>query len=212
MTISFLLALAALAAGSGELRPEIRNVRICSPKIAVSRAHADSEAFVGGQIRVDMSFAKNTAKTPVLRLCCLCEAAGALSVQTVFLDRLRTYDAMREADKTAAFKAAGMVVSGKDREAYYADPAKFTPWLPEVTKVSFAGAVYGTGDVNRGFFRLGRSSSIPKVLLYRIEIWQNGTLVAKYESSRAGLGKYEIPDDWHVWKRHPQKFRYVEAR
>jgi len=212
MTFAMLSLAAALTAGAAELKPEIRNVRICSPKIAVSRAHADSSAFVTGQFRVDMSFARNTAKMPVVRLVCLCEAAGAMSVQTVFLNRLRTYDPMRDSERSAALKAAGVTVSGKERDAYLGDPSKFTPLLPEVTKAAFAGAVYGTGDVDRGFFRLGRSATIPKILLYRIEVWQNGVLVARHDSSRTGLGSYEIPPDWYLPKKYPQKFVYVDVR
>jgi len=49
-------------------------------------------------------------------------------------------------------------------------------------------------------------------LLYRIEVWQNGVRAAAYDSSRAGLGSYEIPDDWHLWKKYPQKFKYADIR
>jgi len=211
MTITaFLVAAVTVAAPAP--KAEIRNVRITSPKILVSREKSDSDVNVGGQIRVDMSFAKKTARKPVLRLVCLCEANAGLTVHTVFLDRPRTYSGMGRSEIQEAFKSAGIEIPYKEREATLADPAKFTPYLPEVTKDAYASAVYGLADVKRGFFRLGRTQALPKVLLYRIELWQNGVQVASYDSSRSGLGTYEIPEDWHLLKKYPQKFKYAEMR
>lgn len=213
MTLTHLLLFAALTASpSAAPKAEIRNVRIISPKIFVSREHAGKEALVTGQFRVDMSFSKNTARKPVLRLSCLCEADGALSVHTVFLDRPRTTEGMRRSAIMEAYRNAQVEIPFKEREQAYADPAKFTPHLPEVTRGAYSGAVYGTGEIGRGFFRLGRSGSLPKVILHRVEVWQNGALAASSESSRSGLGRYDIPDDWYEWKRHPQKFKYVDIR
>ena len=210
--VAAMMLVAALAAAANTPKAEVRNVRIASPKIVVSRAHAGSDAIVTGQIRVDMSFARPTARKPVLKLACLCEAGGALSVHTIFLDRPRTTEGMRRSEIMAAFKRAGVEIPFAERAAAYADPATFTPHLAEVAKKTFTAAVYGTADVDRGFFRLGRSETLPRVLLYRIEIWQNGVRVATYESSRAGLGPYDIPADWHVWKKHPEKFTYADIR
>lgn len=212
--IAALLSLVAALTATPSAAPkaEVRNVRIFAPKIAVSREAAGKEAQVTGQIRVDMSFAKNSARKPVLRLSCLCEVDGALSVHTIFLDRPRTTEGMRRSAIMEAYRNAQVEIPHKEREQAYADPAKFTPHLPEVTRAAYAGAVYGTGEISRGFFRLGRSGSLPKVILHRVEVWQNGALVASCESSRSGLGGYDIPDDWYEWKRHPQKFKYMDIR
>lgn len=211
MTASaFILIAAALA--SAAPKPEVRNVRIYTPKVFVSRAKSDSDAIVTGQFRVDMSFARATAKKPVVRLVSVCEVNGALVAHNVFLDRPHTCDAMKRGDVMAAFKQAGIDIPFKEREQAYSDPAKFTPLLPEVSREAYSSAVYGTAEVNRGFFRLGRSTAPPKVVAYRIELWQNGAMVASWDSPKTGLGKYAMPDDWYVWKKHPQKFKYVDVR
>ena len=207
---AFVLLAAALA--SAAPKPEVRNVRISSPKLTVSRAKSGSDAIVTGQFHVDMSFARATAKKPVLRLVSVCEANGALVAHNVFLDRPRTCDAMKRGEIMAAYRQAGVDIPFKEREQAYSDPARFTPLLSEVSKDAYSTAVYGTADIGRGFFRLGRCAAPPRVVVFRLELWQNGVMVASWESSGAGLSKYALPDDWHVWRKHPQKFRYVDVR
>ena len=209
MSIPGLILLAALAAAP---QAEIRNVRISSPKLSVSREKAESESQVTGQFKVEMSFAKKTAKKPVVRLACLSEIDGALVANCIFLDRPGTEKGMNRSEIAGALKASGVEIPWKDRERMQADPSKFTPDLPEVVRETYASAIYGTADIRHGFFRFGRSEKPPKILLYRIEVWQNGVLAAKFDSSRTGLGAYDIPADWHEWKKYPQKFRYAEIR
>lgn len=203
---------AAFAAGAAAPPPEVRNVRISSPKIQLSREKSDSDVQVTGMFKVEMSFAKKTAKKPVMRLACLCEVNGTLLANCIFLDRPGENRGLGRSEVMAAFKASGEKDGSKEAEAFCADPAKFTPHLAEVAKETYQSATYGTPDLRRGFFRLGRSEKMPKLVLYRIEVWQNGALQAKYESSRAGLGAYGIPADWYEWKKYPQKFKYAEIR
>ena len=209
MILPGLFLLAALAAAP---QAEIRNVRISSPKILLSREKSGSEVQVAGQFKVEMSFAKKTAKKPVVRLACLCEINGELVANCIFLDRPDTATGMSRSDVTAALKASGAEIPWKEQEKWRTDPSKFTPYLSEVVREAYAVAIYGTADLKRGFFRLGRSEKQPRLLLYRIEVWQNGACVAKFESSRTGLGAYDIPTDWHEWKRYPKKFKYADIR
>ena len=209
MNISALFLLAALVAAP---QAEIRNVRISSPKILLSREKSGSEVQVAGQFKVEMSFAKKTAKKPVVRLACLSEIDGALVANCIFLDRPGTEKGMNRSEIAGALKLSGVEIPWKDRERMQADPSKFTPYLPEVVRETYVSAIYGTADIRHGFFRFGRSEKPPKVLLYRIEVWQNGVLAAKFDSSRTGLGAYDIPADWHEWKKYPQKFKYNEIR
>lgn len=211
MTFHIALALAA-ALSSAAPKAEVRNVRISTPKLTVSRAKSSSSAIVTGQFRIDMSFARATAKTPVVRLTAVCEADGSLVAYNAFLDKPGTNNAMKRGDVMSAFKRAGVEIPSKEREKAYSDPAMFTSLLPEVSKDAYSSAVYGTSEVDRGFFRLGRCSAMPKIVIYRIELWQNGVMAASWESSKTGLGKYDLPDDWHAWRKHPQKFRYVDVR
>ena len=191
---------------------EVRNVRISSPKIQLSREKADSEVQVAGQFKIEMSFAKKTAKKPVVRFVCLNEVNGSLVANCIFLDRPDTGKGMSRSEIQAAFKGAGVEVPSASREKMYSDPALFTPYLSEVTRDAYATATYGTAELKHGFFRLGRSETMPKLLLYRIEVWQNGKMAASFDSPRTGLGAYDIPKDWHVWKKYPQKIKYAEIR
>ena len=210
MSASALCLFAALAAAAPQA--EVRNVRISSPRILLSREKSESDVQVAGQFKVDMSFARSTAKKPVVRLACLCEANGELVANCIFLDRPDTNSGMSRSEIQAALKASGLKEGAVDGERFRTDPSKFTPHLAEVAKAAYMSANYGTSGLGRGFFRLGRSKQMPKLLLYRIEVWQNGLCVAKHESSRTGLGAYDIPPDWHEWKRYPKKFKYAEIR
>ena len=210
MSVLASLLFAALAAAAPQA--EIRNVRISSPKIMLSREKSGSDVLISGHFKVEMSFVKKTAKKPVMCLTCLCEVNGALVASCIFLDKPETNRGLNRSEIAAALKASGVKEDSKAGEGFRADPAKFTPYLGEVTKETYMSATYGTPDLDRGFFRLGRSEKMPRLILYRIEVWQNGSCVAKHESSRTGLGAYEIPADWHEWKKYPQKFKYVEIR
>ena len=209
MILSGLILLAALAAAP---QAEIRNVRISSPKLSVSREKAGSENQVTGQFKVEMSFAKKTVRRPVVRLACLCEVNGALVANCVFLGKPDTAKGLTRSEVTAALKAAGLATDPKEVERLRSDPSKFTQGLSEVSGAEYASATYGTAELKHGFFRIGRSEKIPKLLLYRIEVWQNGVLVAKHDSSRTGLGAYDIPVDWYEWGKYPRKFKYAETR
>ena len=209
MILSGLFLLAALAAVP---QAEIRNVRISSPKILLSREKSGSDVQVAGQFKVDMSFAKKAVRRPVVRLACLCEVNGALIANCIFLGKPDTAKGLTRSEVTAALKAAGLATDPKEVERLRSDPSKFTQGLSEVSGAEYASATYGTAELKRGFFRLGRSEKMPKLLLYRIEVWQNGVLVAKHDSSRTGLGAYDIPVDWYEWGKYPRKFKYAETR
>ena len=211
MVASFLLA-ALLAANAAQPKAEVRNVRFMSPRLAVSREKAGSPALVNGQVKVDMSFSRETVRMPVLRITCIVEVGGELVCHAINLSRPRTSAPLSRGDVMAAYKDAGVEIPSKDREQALSDPARFTPYLREVSRSAYASAVYGTADANKGFFRLGKTDKMPKLQLFRMELWQNGALAGFHESSHAGLGAYAIPADWHVWKKHPQRFRYAEVR
>ena len=204
--------LAVLAVGAAAPKAEVRNVRISSPKILLSREKSESDVQVTGMFKVEMSFAKKTARKPVMRLTCLCEVNGELLANCIFLERPDTTRGLSRSEIMAAFKASGLKDGAKEKEGFRTDPAKFTPFLAEVAKENYLSGTYGKPDLNSGFFRLGRSEKMPRLILYRIEVWQNGVRLAKFESPRTGLGAYDIPADWYEWGKYPQKFKYAEIR
>lgn len=213
--LSLILSVAAVAAAlAAETapQPEVRNVRFHSPRLAVSRAHADSTAFIRGQLRTDMSFARATARKPILRIVCLCEVDGALVMYQGFWDRPKTYVPMGQSEISEAFKNAGVELKGKEREEAYQDLEQITKCLPEVSRDGYTAITYGANGMNSGFFRVDKRGAQVKIVVFRLELWQNGSLVASYDSPSTGTGKYELPADWHAWKRYPQKFKYVRGR
>ena len=210
---TLLAVILAAAAAAPAPKAEVRNVRFSSPKLSVSRPNPRSAAVVRGQLKVDMSFARESVRMPVLRVICIVEADGALSCHCINLGKPRTCDPLSRGDIMAAFKAAGEEIPSKEREAALSDPARFTRVLPEVSRTAYASVAYGAVESNKGFFRIGKSTMAPpKVLLFRLELWQNGALAAAYDSSRTGLGAYDIPADWFAWRKYPQKFRYFDVR
>ena len=151
------------------------------------------------------------AKRPVIRLVSLCEVNGGLVAHNLFLDAPNTNVPMKRSDIMKAYKESGVDIPTSERDAACSDPARFTPCLGCVSVDSIKSASYGSSKSSRGFFRLGRCAVPPKLLLYRLELWQGGAMVTSWESSKTGLGKYSLPNDWHVWRKHPQLFKYVDV-
>ena len=208
--IAVLCLLAALTAAAP--KAEIRNVRISSPKIFLSREKAESDVKVVGQFKVEMAFAKETVRKPVMRLACLSEIDGRLVASMVFIDRPNVTTGMNRAEILAALKRAQPNAKPKELEGLRNDPAKFTPFLSEVTGGAYAAGVYGSPELNRGFFKLGKATKMPQLLQFRIEVWQNGARVAQHTSGRTGLAARGVPEDWYVWGKYPQKLKYADVR
>ena len=209
--IKSMLVLAAALSCSAP-KSEVQRAHVHSPRMAVAASKSGSDFSVFGEFRVDMAFpGRKMAKRPVLRLVSVCDVNGGLVAHNLFLDAPNTNVPMKRSDIMKAYKDCGVDIDAKERDSACSDPARFTPCLCCVSVDSFRFAIYGSSKSNRGFFRLGRSSVPPKLLLYRLELWQNGAMVTSWESSKTGLGKYSLPDDWHVWRKHPQLFRYVDV-
>ena len=59
-----------------------------------------------------------------------------------------------------------------------------------------------------GYARFDKDENA-KMLGYRIEMWYRGSCVASYDTIRASdLKRLELPADWHVSFKHPEKFKY----
>lgn len=207
----FVLAVLAVVAGlvADPVRvADIRSVRFNSPRLTITRQSADSQsAFVYGQLRVSMNFARASARKPVLRMACLCEIDGDLVCYEGLWDRPKTFRQMDRSAASDAFKAEGVTFKGRELEEACRDPARFTTCMCEAAKEVYAATVYGETDNKRGFFRIDRCSQA-KVLAFRLEVWQNGVLVGSYDSPMTGLGVYDLPKDWHVWMKHPSRIKY----
>lgn len=205
--LSVALAVSPSAPPNAAGTPCIRSARFTSPKLSVSRERTGATAYVRGPVRVTMNFEGSRARKPLLRIACLCLVDGALVVYSDLWDRPATNASMSRDVPRNAFKSCGYEPPPAQRDSAFTDPACVTKCLPEVSRETFASVVYGTAKMNDGFFRISASLT-PKLLLYRLEMWQAGVLIGSFESSRVGLSPYDIPDDWHVFKRHPDKYTY----
>jgi len=193
-------------------KSEVQRACIHTPRFAISSSKSGSGFSAFGEFRVDMSIpGRKMVKRPVLRLVSLCEVNGGLVAHNLFLDAPNTNVPMKRSDIMRSYKESGADIPNGERDAACFDPARFTPCLCCVSADSFKSAIYGSSKSSRGFFRLGRCTVPPKLLLYRLELWQGGAMVTSWESSKTGLGKYSLPNDWHVWRKYPQLFKYVDV-
>jgi len=197
--------LAALLAGVYVDVPKsaVKSVHFLSPSLAVSTAKVGGPSVIHGPLRIDMAFAAQTVRKPLLRIVCLCEVSGELVWMDGMWDRPGTNVRLSRSTVSAAFKAAG-------RDAC-SEPACISSVMSDASARAYMAATYGEPDNTKGFFRLDRSPTAAKLLLYRFEIWQNGVLADAWESSRAGLGPYDIPRDWFVRGRYQGRFRYAKG-
>lgn len=184
-------------------KPDVRSVHFLSPSLAVSRPKVGGSSYIHGPLRVDMTFAAQTVRKPLLRIVCLCEVSGELVWMDGLWDRPGTNTRLSRSTVSAAFKAAG-------RDAC-SEAACISSVMSEAAVQPYMAANYGEPDNSKGFFRVDRSPTGVRLLLYRFEVWQNGVLADAWESSRAGLGSYGIPRDWFVRGRYQGKFRYVKG-
>ena len=122
-----------------------------------------------------------------------------LSVSALFeIDGLwRSYDVVLTDQKTSY----GINISPEQT------PAGVSQWQPEVTLKDWRSPVFG--DSKRGLFAgCGISSSSAKLIAWRLELWQNGGLVAFGESDQKQLKKLGVPEDWHVKGKYAGKITY----
>lgn len=223
MSALSLIFCAVLAAVSPEKpKAEVSRASFVLPHIDLVRKPSTAPtAMIKGIVRVKMgAFVRDCVKCPILRMCCLLELNGQLVCREAFFKSPNGSERLTKSEITAAikascsFSAAYAAMSSEERKEAIADPSCFTPLLPEVTsRIYSPGCSYGDPRNERDcFFRLSRLKGDARIMLTHLEMWQNGVCIGSYDSSRTGLGKYEIPKDWYVPKKYPQRFKYEDAR
>ena len=66
----------------------------------------------------------------------------------------------------------------------------------------------GTKVHDFGYARFDKDEQI-KLLGYRIEVWYNGACISTYDTIKdTQLKRLQIPADWHISFKHPEKFKY----
>lgn len=211
-----LCAVLAAVAPAEAPKAEIGRVHFVLPRVYLDRKpNSAPSALIRGAVRVAMgAFVRDSVHCPVMRMTCLCEQAGELVCYQGLFNRPDSCERLSTSEIGEAFRNAGIKLAGEDRKTATTDPARFTPLLREVTSRAYVPAcIYGVPqDERKGFFRLNRLAGEARLLLTHLEMWQNGVLIGRFETSRAGLGRYDIPKDWYLPRKYPQKFRYAEGR
>ena len=190
--------------------PEVKKVRLPSARLGLSRPKGSSVSYVRGQLRVEFSFSPRRFKRPVIRVTCLCDVDGAIRFYEGFYYTPNTYDGMGRNDLYTLFEEAGEKATDETVDELMHDAKKISYNQKEVDRDKFATVVYGSSNIDAGYFVVDDIVNSVKMLLYRVEVWQNGVMVKDYESAHTGLNKYEIPSDWYVWHKYPAKYKYIE--
>ena len=158
------------------------------PKVsAVKGKDRGSELTLRLQAKVKLKGNLPRVKRPVLYVSALFEKNGLWKCYDVVLTGQKTsYGINMKPDHT---------------------PAAISTWQPEVTLQDWKQPVYG--DPKHGLFAgCGISSSSAKLIAWRMELWQNGGLVAFEESDQKPLKKMGVPEDWYVKGKYAGKITY----
>lgn len=76
-------------------------------------------------------------------------------------------------------------------------------------KVKYLGYTLGSvSSAKVGYALLGKQNKV-QLIGYRLEFWYDGTCISTFDTFRpAQLSKLQIPDDWHIMFKYPEKFKY----
>ena len=87
-----------------------------------------------------------------------------------------------------------------------ATPARYSSYQAEVSADAWDSVTFGNPKTS--FFTGYAVPEKAKLLLYRLEVWQDGKLLASQDSDRRLAKKLALPEDWYVKGKYPGKFSY----
>ena len=208
----------AIEMSAGEASEDVK-VKFGATRITVTKS--EQFDYLQGKIAVTFKSKLKAFTKPILRVVVLSDENGSRVVRDSIIDEpdlkvISDSDSI-EHDTTTA---------GNDRN----EPPFWHHYIEEISanqsevsaeryrSVTFAGLPIGT-ETRRGL-KGSRTQHVfgyckfdkqenAKMLGYRIEVWYKGGCVAVYDTLRASdVKKLEIPENWHVSFKHPQKFKY----
>lgn len=146
-----------------------------------------AEITLHGQLRVGVKSQQQRIRRPILNV------VGLFDVDGVW----RMYDTLCvDLDTVAGICAA----RGQT-------PEKVSKSQPEVSTAAYSRAIFG--DVKNGFFNgYGVNAAKGKLIGYRLELWQDGSLIAAYDSDKSAIRRAGAPEDWYVKGKYPGKITY----
>ena len=219
------LALGVCAAPDDVVNPVVTNggaqVRASfkAPSMRLNKRQTSGPAkyWVNGNIVLDMSSAKDV-KSPIVRVAMLLDCGSRM----VVMDAVAC-----EPNGRYAHSGVPILSYGMERDRWHLDLRKGLriSFLEELSyyqrpfgAVSSKGiAFFDRAKTMTGGFRIPDKTLLPdvapKLVAYRFECWQNGVLACAYDSLRSEtLNSRQLPVDWHVPNRHPDRFDYVMTK
>ena len=189
-----------------------------SPAMRINRQQSDGGAkyFVNGKIVLGLSDVKGI-KNPVVRVVVLVEGG-----RTAVMDAVSDEPGGKYEFSGVPVYAYGMPRSnssfsiGNGIAAYYLEGISFNQPTAKWDSVPGGGKnleYFDRSILLSGGFRLPDRVGgpvPPKIVAFRLECWQNGSLAGVYDSMRPDtLNSKGIPVDWFVIGRYPEKFLYA---
>jgi hypothetical protein len=161
--------------------------RFTRTRLASMTVKGRSNQTLNGRVIATISSDKSRLKRPVLYIAALYDVDGLWRMYDVVCSTPEVwYGHLLSRDQT---------------------PAQVSKWQMEVSKDACNTVTFG--DLRTGFFNdCGISSSRAKLIGYRLELWQNGSLVKSFDSAAHVVRRAGAPEDWHVKGKYPGKIAY----
>ena len=180
----------------------------------------DVGAFlVMSDIKLSLRGKQKFIKNPVVRVCILVQGVeGTYYMRDCVMDKTGSLRHVRACPPIYTYGNARdgyQYATGNSMYVYYLEGLSYYQKMFP-SQLSRIGVKYfdkSKDAVGRHcLFEFGRSvcgNKPPKVVCFRFECWQNGSLAGEYDSVRpAKLNAMNIPVDWFIRGKYPMKFNY----
>ncbi len=176
----------------------------------------DPVYWINGNIVLGLSNTRSI-KNPVVRVVMLVD----FGKEKVVMDSIAARPGGDYKYSNVPVYSYGMQSSGRtyevgDSYVYYLEAISYYQGATALFKAKDL-EYFDRGKLLRGGFRLPVNKIVPRVLpklvAYRLECWQNGSLACVYDSTGPStLDSKGIPVDWLILGRCPRLFSYCETR
>lgn len=165
---------------------QIKQAKLSLSREAIRRGV--ERTVLRGQVRVNIKTSKERFKRPIMTVYALVEKDGAW----------RYYDGLVKEQRTFASSAMGVETT----------PAAISRAQLEVSADQWVQILYG--DTKGGFFKnYSIAPETMKLLAYRVEFWQGGSLLDFVDTTTPKMvKKMGIPADWYIRGKYPNKISY----
>ena len=199
------------------------SARFSSTRISTSRIRDNQ--YVQGKISLSIKTKLKYLKKPILRVVLLLEENGARVIRDSIMDE-PDIKMLNVSDSIDSYTTTN---GNENNEPYYRrryveeiSAAQNEVSLEKYRNVSYVGvplashwrkSVKGEKLVYDFGYALFDKDEQIKLIGYRIEIWYNGACISTYDTIKdIQLKRLQIPADWHISFKYPEKFKYRPPR